>query len=66
MKQIFSHPKISSDNAESRGKLIIYSDGLRQRARVKGARLSRYGEATKRKEQNNLFQKKEKQFYRAL
>lgn len=56
--------KLNKQDPEFREKLITYQDELRQKLQVKGARLRRYNEASKRKQQNRNFQANQRAFYR--
>lgn len=47
-------------------KLIELKDMFRQKLQIKAARLRRYNELTKRKQQNNLFERNQRKFYRML
>ncbi|CAH2017930.1 unnamed protein product [Acanthoscelides obtectus] len=46
--------------------LNLHRDKMRQEAKMKGARLQRYNETSKRKQQNALFERNQNQFYRSI
>ncbi|CAH1989645.1 unnamed protein product [Acanthoscelides obtectus] len=54
------------DDSEANLKLQLDHDDLRQKAKAKGARLRRYNEMMKRKEQNKLFAINRRMFYNSL
>ncbi|XP_030747689.1 uncharacterized protein LOC115876144 [Sitophilus oryzae] len=58
--------KISRNSQSMRRKLTEHRDTLRQKTKAKGARLGRYNETTKRKQQNQMFIKNENKFYKTL
>ena len=66
IKDISRKSRIRLTDSDSNQKLLNLKDTLRQKAKLKGARLRRYNEITKRKEQNAEFRNKRKQFFRKL
>ena len=66
IKDISRKSRIRLTDSDSNQKLLNLKDTLRQKAKLKGARLRRYNEIAKRKEQNAEFRNKRKQFFRKL
>ncbi|XP_030765049.1 uncharacterized protein LOC115889243 [Sitophilus oryzae] len=66
IEDILKTIKLEKSDPEFNRKLTCFRDELRQKFKVKGARLKRYNKTTKRKEQNREFQKNQKKFYQTL
>ena len=66
VKQISKSKGIKLSDSDSYQKLLNLKDTLRQKMKLKGARLRRYNELTKRKEQNTQFINRRKDFFRNL
>ncbi|KAI5716587.1 hypothetical protein M8J76_009066 [Diaphorina citri] len=66
MKNIMKQAKISETDDHLKEKLVELKDTVRQTYKAKSARLRRYTELTKRKEQNKDFTRNPKQFFKKL
>jgi hypothetical protein len=66
IKEICKKFKIDILDPNCHEKLLDLKDVFRQKAKLKGARLSRYNELAKRKEQNKQFSLSRKKFFRNL
>ncbi|KAI5692888.1 hypothetical protein M8J75_003197 [Diaphorina citri] len=66
MKNIMKQGKISETDDHLKEKLVELKDTVRQTYKAKSARLRRYTELTKRKEQNKDFTRNPKQFFKKL
>jgi hypothetical protein len=63
---ICAHGNIDINSKDSAQKLLELMDDSRQKAKMKGARLKRYNELTKRKHQNRDFKINRRKFFRNL
>lgn len=66
IRKICRRKCVDLNDPQIKEKLTNCYDDARQKSKVKGARLRRYNEITKRKEQNQLFSRDQKIFYRNL